>query len=426
MAGIKRRTIKITPDLLREIEYVLPKLKYSAYINHIKNWLENFEEEDQKYAIDFLFYLEYIPFNELQARIVALISNDIVRDNPGKKFLFLPFAKYGKSCEVIIYLLSHSTLFKELASRGRARFERYNKENPLTPEPDEIVVFIDDFIGSGRSFKRDYEKEGIGKFISDNYLYDGKVYYLAAVVFEKAVEYLKYKFIDIKVVGDLRSRIFSSVNSPFILGHGPLKMKSIALKYGNDIEVYSKAPMFQPFGFNNTEALVAFDHSTPNNTLPIIWGDKKWYPIYPRLDLEKMDQAKALKREAAFYIGIMNRLKLDLYKLDTLSSEERRTMRYNKRIDYSVIALMLLKEKKFPDIMICQVLGITSFELNTIYGKSLNEKLTNADKEMTLAGINFVAQLWDKAAKKRIRKKDRSIFKRKNYIYVPNKFEGIA
>jgi hypothetical protein len=65
----KRHSFKFTPQMVRQIDYVLPKLKFSVYIQQITSWLENFEENEAALALDYLFYLEYIPFSELQARL---------------------------------------------------------------------------------------------------------------------------------------------------------------------------------------------------------------------------------------------------------------------------------------------------------------------------------------------------------------------
>lgn len=37
-----------------------------------------------------------------------------------------------------------------------------------------------------------------------------------------------------------------------------------------------------PLGFGNGQLLISFHHNTPNNTLPIIWSDINWVPIFRR------------------------------------------------------------------------------------------------------------------------------------------------
>lgn len=38
-------------------------------------------------------------------------------------------------------------------------------------------------------------------------------------------------------------------------------------------------------GYNNAQALIAFEYNTPNNTLPIIWvDDQQWNPLFKRYD----------------------------------------------------------------------------------------------------------------------------------------------
>ena len=65
--AIKRHICELTEQMVRKIEYVLPKLKYSIYIQQVRAWLENFEANEVDLALDYLFYLEYISFAELQS-----------------------------------------------------------------------------------------------------------------------------------------------------------------------------------------------------------------------------------------------------------------------------------------------------------------------------------------------------------------------
>ena len=69
--------MKITDLRFRNIEYVLPKLKYSCYTANVIRWLENFEESEVDVALDFLFYLEYITFSELQYRLIEQLKKAI-------------------------------------------------------------------------------------------------------------------------------------------------------------------------------------------------------------------------------------------------------------------------------------------------------------------------------------------------------------
>ena len=51
--AIKRHDLIIDKEIIRHIDYTLPKLKYSVNFRKVIRWLENFEKEDVNLAIDF-------------------------------------------------------------------------------------------------------------------------------------------------------------------------------------------------------------------------------------------------------------------------------------------------------------------------------------------------------------------------------------
>ena len=65
---------KFNKKNIRQVELLLPKLKYSVLPTEIINWLENFENDDIPHALDILKVFEYIPFNEFMSRINSLLK----------------------------------------------------------------------------------------------------------------------------------------------------------------------------------------------------------------------------------------------------------------------------------------------------------------------------------------------------------------
>lgn len=76
-----------------------------------------------------------------------------------------------------------------------------------------------------------------------------------------------------------QSRIFRGEDGPF----DRLRIREMCLKYGKILAPDS------PLGFRNGQLLIGFNHNTPDNTLPIIWGGDGsmthgWKAIFPRYD----------------------------------------------------------------------------------------------------------------------------------------------
>lgn len=77
---------------------------------------------------------------------------------------------------------------------------------------------------------------------------------------------------------DESNRAFSEDNYLFKSSGERLKANDLAFKFGERLEKN------HPLGYSNSQSLVVFERSCPNNTLPIIWKEKnKWVPLFRRI-----------------------------------------------------------------------------------------------------------------------------------------------
>lgn len=53
--------------------------------------------------------------------------------------------------------------------------------------------------------------------------------------------------------------------------------ESFCIKYGS--KIFEKE---HSLGYKSSQLLLGFTHNTPDNTLPIIWGEKNWEPVFKR------------------------------------------------------------------------------------------------------------------------------------------------
>jgi len=82
--------------------------------------------------------------------------------------------------------------------------------------------------------------------------------------------------------------------------------------------------------------------------------------------------------------------------------------------------------KKYNEILICQILGITFSELKSIYGYGKKRKLLDSTDQLTYAGSIFLNKLSKAAKSQTFRSKKRKNFEINNLIYVPKDFKGLA
>jgi hypothetical protein len=407
----KRHTCTLGPSIIREIEYIIPKLKYSVYIQQIKSWLENFEQGDAILALDFLFYLEYISSAELQLRIDEQLMR--LDDHFGfrTRYLLIPFAEYPKSNDVVMYLISKCPYFKILNTSKRIHITSDIEKVDFSKH--DVLVFVDDFIGTGKSFASWYKESKINNILGTHSNLREQQAVLATICMEDAGQFLLHKFPDIKIFAEIRTRIFCTKHSPFNLTDDRMTLKAICLKYGTAI---SKTPL----GFGKSEALIAFDYGTPNNCLPIIWAEQEWEPIFPRFGASRIKKASEIKNEAAFFIGLINKLKISFDK-DLKVKVNGQLVELNTREDHSVLVYLLLKEKQSTNLSMCQVLGITLSELDKIVTKAHAKQLVDPNGELSIKGLGLLKHLKKMSAIFKFRQNDNLNIKDKK-VFVPKTF----
>lgn len=143
------------------------------------------------------------------------------------------------------------------------------------------IVFFDDMIGSGNQAikfaKKHLQEIGVN------------TYYVALLAFQDGYDKIKREncFNDV-IVHDFLSeeyKCFSSYSQIFPDRDLRERIKEMCEKYGQ--KLYSEHPL----GYDDSQALIVFSHSTPNNTLPIIWASPEnektlgvvWKPLWKRI-----------------------------------------------------------------------------------------------------------------------------------------------
>lgn len=426
--AIPAHTYKLDKKSLAKIEELLPRLKHSILPTKVIRWLENFNPEDVELAKDLLRVYEYITFDEFVYRLNDLLKTILDKIPKGEKIIIMPYGKIGKSGTFVTYPIKKT---KEYSKREKdiviehdfLKFKRFRKYK--------YVIFIDDFIGSGKTFFKDYKKQdakgnSIEKWITDKKI--NNVYILATIVMADGKKYLNKNFPTFEVVADVREKIFHPIYSPLNAFGNRQEIEAITLKYGNAIKVFNFPPYSLPFGYSKSQSLISYFHSTPNNTLPIIWGKNIfWDPLFPRDSKTRMDEAREFKKEVAFYIGICNRLGIDIFNgksiLEKKGTNEIRKIKHNNKQDHAVISLLILKNQEYGDIIICHILGLTMRELEDIYREAAKLSFTNKDKNITNKGNQFIVELKEKTKKENFREPTPDRLVPKDGLYIPKSFK---
>jgi len=239
----------------------------------IEKFLRQFKKEDMPAALKLLENIDYYDndrTSQLTNQLGRLIKNRT--NNDLDQVYFCPTdSSSGSSTDMIIRKLRNELRLD--AGIHNDKFIRPSElgDFALDDEP-KTIVFVDDFIGSGRSFL------GFWGRISAGYN-DIHNYFLATVVAHQQGIKLIRKNSPIKIITSMEpipnsEKIFSIANKEFSKDE-----KEILKKYCEFVETRDHFK----YGFDNTQSSVIFYERSSNNILPILYSRKNgWFPLFPR------------------------------------------------------------------------------------------------------------------------------------------------
>jgi hypothetical protein len=187
---------------------------------------------------------------------------------------------------------SGATTARELAKRLRPG--KQGPPNEISDwmkshiDKDALVLIVDDFAGTGstisKGLRKLFDQKG-SEEVKEAFLSEGRILCYLLYAFPEAVDKLKLEYpkvhiSSVNVFGDEvkaldpNSTIFENENEIIFA-------KEILIQIGRGLD-----PQY-PLGYGDMGALVCFNNTIPNNTLPIFWssGDvngRPWKPLFPR------------------------------------------------------------------------------------------------------------------------------------------------
>jgi FMN phosphatase YigB (HAD superfamily) len=230
----------------------------------IDEWVLQFKPEHRRWALRLASSFSYFSQEDIarwSKQLYARIESHGIK-NP----CFVGFGQAGKSGSLVAY---HFCKANELSTKAFVSFENIGKRY----QGHDAIVLLDDFLGMG-----DQAVSWWTNNLSD--LQDAPpIYYLVLVGFEKGkhlVESITGATVEVAhSLTEMDQAFFPArVFEDF---YESRSARDVFHSYGEQIE-----PEW-PLGYGGNEALVAFVHNTPNNTLPVFWSkNKNWIPLFQR------------------------------------------------------------------------------------------------------------------------------------------------
>lgn len=281
-------------NLLRSNEFYYKGKSISD--EKVRAWLNQFATNiDQRYMFRILQHLTF--YNHSTIRHLLDEAHQMVRAD---SIRYIRQRERKRDDILVSYLdgpgksgATYASLYAEQANIIKSNvIERSKIKNILLAiakkslliEQSHSLVFIDDFIGTGESAGRYFRQLNsmCGDLLRTSKL---RVFFIALSGFEQGKQKIEETLEGINLPVQVRvcdlldegDKCFSESTKIFPGSLERETAKNIAYKYGATL-----VPD-HPLGFGGSQAIVAFEDSCPNNTLPIIWSDShNWIPLFKR------------------------------------------------------------------------------------------------------------------------------------------------
>lgn len=390
-----------------QVEDVVAHLCHAVTEYDVMRWLDNFEDKDRLNALTILKFLDYYTVNQIYALIKRSLKE--INMHHHKKVYVVPVRALGKSGSLMAYYVR-----KTVKDNQRYVISSANDLANIRIGNKDVLCLVDDFSGSGKTIK-DFYAEHNENFARFTYKYAILLAYMP-----KAEGVMKS--VRIKALGDEHESIFERRNSVFGSEKRMKELRDFAYKYGKRLYPSNKkrSNALRPLGYANSKALIAFDYTTPNNTLPIIWADKFvgnsrcWHPLFPRFAIDFVNRLGDERRDYWLRLHTTNGLESPFVMIDDDGVYE-----VDKVKMYKLLELI----HRGSRVNMRRRLGVSGIELEEIKKKAHQYGYLDEHEYLTPTANAFLDEI-ERAQKIASRQSEDFDMDNEVYTYVPKRFMG--
>lgn len=401
-------------DYNKAIESICFKFGHAVTEFEVFRWLRNFDESEWAMALNVLDKVVYYSSDRIDEALKYDIGI-IVKAHPGEHIYVLPTGNVGKSGNAMAY---HAKKVIEALGLPESVLSLLNLKNLDGIKKNAVIVLLDDFSGTGESIKKFYDKSVKEKV-------EGKqieVCALTVAYMKKAADYLMGTC-NMAVYGTSYDPAFARRGSVFGYEKNMKPVRDFCFKKGEMLFPDWKDIDLKPLGYKNSQALICFEHTTPNNTLPILWfeetipgTDKKWNAIFPRFANSRIDRGRRLRQSSNFWLSAMQ--KMYLPNIDWSIHHTNDSLR--------LISVVAQKYRNRSDLYIAQVLGISTQDVEEIVKMGQEKGLIDANEQLTQEARTIYEEIRrrDKILENDIQQQMSK--QNTERVYVPKSFRGLS
>lgn len=409
----------LSKEIKKRIEDIVSVRFYNQITPYdVIRWLFNFDDEDVELAVQLLEHVIFLRDDDVKGRLYEQISK-LPKDNTKH---IVPLGKPGKSGAAISYwihgLMKRNEL-REMAFHSSIEdFISYRNSQEWKTQKD-IVVYVDDFIGSGGSVVTALSLEE--KIVRPEVLSDassGRLYVIAAIVMDNGYSKISQDISGAVILGDLHCKGFDPHKKVFGSYFKTKAVREMCYKYGK--------LLFKdfPLGFENTQSLVLMQHSSPNNTVPVLWSDKQyqgrnWIPLVPRNNLLKIKRAYTDRNSVYRWLSCLK-------KIFVGGSEYVDFSLLFTKSNFNLVFILICLIRRKSEAFIYNTMGISLVEMDRLWQEGIDKKIWDSKHKPTSLALNE----YKEAIKRYKLLRDEGmqefrIWDEKDNIYIPETFRGV-
>lgn len=281
----------------KDVGCLLSRMEYCATcvpLDRYRNWSAQFPPKLASVPIHIvrkIYDAYYISAAEFQAGIHNLIrKSKITADG---KVVFCKWQYLGKSAPMVTHELKNRGRWKLIGELDLDRdLETWPK---LRNETGVSFILADDFVGSGKTFKKLLTTGSVKKLVE--HYSEASVKILIVAAYEEPLSEIARTLrvisdrIDIQVhkLFFSKDRCFTDDSLIFASDEERNDVKRFCCEMA---EKHFPRLRNHPFGFGGVASLCVFHNTVPNNSLPILWFDdnqREWTPLFPARGLQIVD-----------------------------------------------------------------------------------------------------------------------------------------
>lgn len=410
--------------LSNEIEKRIEDIVSVRFYNQITpydviRWLFNFDDEDVELAVQLLEHVVFLRDDDVKGRLYEQVMK-LPKDRTKH---IVPLGKPGKSGAAISYWIHglmkrndlqsmnfHSSLEAFISYRNSVAWETLN----------DVVVYVDDFIGSGGSVVEALSLDK--KRVRPEVLSDactGRLYVVAAIVMDNGYSKITKDISGAVILGDSHCKGFDPHKKIFGSYFKTKAVREMCYKYGE--QLYKGCPL----GYKNTQSLVLMQHSSPNNTVPVLWSDNQyqgriWTPLVPRNNLLKIGRAYTDRNSVYRWLSCLK-------KIFVGGSESVDFGLLFTKSNFNLVFILICLIRRKSEVFIYNAMGISFVEMERLWQEGMDKGIWDSKHNPTSLALNEYKDAMKryKILRDEGRKEFSLILDEKDNIYIPETFRGV-